>query len=145
MPVLLLSPKLWGAIALCAVVGLVYYAGGIGPRGEVSVLEEKESARVRAVAVQAGHDLKNKERTNEENRRSHAALQRELDRLRAIPVGAIAPAPASSKCPEGQICFDSAEFDAARGRFYTRVREVAGQCTALAIDLDSARDWANGN
>jgi hypothetical protein len=137
----LLNPKLWLVLAIVAATagGLwyTYRLGGDAPRAVIA-------ARAAADAKQALHQLKNKERTDAENTRRTAALNRELARLRDQPPRPL-DTPPDSKCPAAQICFDGAEFDRARGELYREVRQIAGEGAKVELDLDSARDWANGD
>lgn len=137
-----LNPKIWLALALLAALAAgtayVYRSGGAAPRAELA-------ARDRADDVAALQRARNAERTNDENDSRTAALSRELKRLREQPKFAPGPAPIASKCPEGQLCFDSAEFAGAYGVFRGEIREIAGQCAKVELDLDSARKFENGN
>lgn len=141
------SKAFWIAILAAALLGgAVHYKGKYDDAiAKVESMEQAEAARKKAAAAQALHELKNKERTDDENANRTADLNRELARLRGLALNPIGPAPAASKCPEGQICFDAAEFDGARRNFYTELRSVAGDCKKVAIDLDSAKAWANGD
>lgn len=114
-------------------------------QASVATMEQADQDRATAAAVQALHDAKNKERTDNENATRTAALNRELARLRARPEFVAPEAPPASGCPATQVCFDGAEFQRAYRDLAREVREVAGQCTKVGIDLDSAKDWANGD
>lgn len=102
-------------------------------------------AQKAANALTAYNDLKRKEKADEENRRTVAALRASVERLRSDfrpGGGAAAPAPAGSKCPDGQACFDRAEYLRADGVFVEEARGIADSCTAMNIDLDTAKRWA---
>lgn len=145
----LLDPKIWIALALAAVVagtlGYTYKLGGDAPRTEVKRLKDLDSARLQAEAREHARLQRNVERQNEENTRRSTALERELARLRGGPVFTLPGAPAGSKCPEGAVCFDRAQFFGEYGKFRTEIREIAGQCSKVAIDLDTAIESENGN
>lgn len=124
------------AIALALWTAGVYRAGGAGPRAELEALTI-------AAEAEAADDLENKERTDAENARRIADLNRELARLRKQPAYVAPAAPAGSGCPPAQVCFDRAEFERAYRKLVEGVRGVAAEGSQIAIDLDSARDWAN--
>lgn len=138
----LLDPRIWIALALVvvttAVLGYTYHLGGEGPRAELA-------AKVKAEQAAALQRMKNVERTNEENDRRTAALNARLAELLRKPPADLGPAPAGSRCPEGQLCFDGPEFTRARGEFYSEVRQIAGEGTKVGIDLGSAKDFERGN
>ena len=49
--------------------------------------------------------------------------------------------PVGSKCPDGQTCFDAAEFDTALRGFAADAAGFVGEGEALKLDLDTARTW----
>lgn len=138
----LVNPRVWLAIALLAAfatfTGYVYRKGGDAPRAELAAIKQ-------AAAAAALHRLKNVERTNDENTRRTTALNRELARLRGLAEFSAGPGPAGSRCPEGQLCYDEAEYTGAYRDLVREVRESAGEGAKVEIDLDSARDFENGN
>jgi hypothetical protein len=115
------------------------FVGGVAALG---------AAAKAAAAKQALHELKNKERTDEENLRTHAATQRLIAGLRRAAAardsrgGSVPAAPAGSVCPPGQTCFDTAEYQRALGDFDRETRQLADEGTAVTTDLDSAKRWA---
>lgn len=113
-----------------------------------TVTAEAERAS-RENALRAMRELRAKERADEENARTVAALRARVERLRrespAVSGGAAAPAPAASKCPDGQVCFDAAEYQRAYGVFAAGARAVADSCTEMIADLDTAKGWARGD
>lgn len=100
-------------------------------------------------AKQALHDLKNKERTDEEVDRLRAAHRAALAGLRAAAAarnsggGSVPAAPAGSRCPDGQTCFDTAEYQRAVGDFDRAARQLADEGTEVVQDLDAAKRWVN--
>lgn len=114
-------------------------------KGGVAALGEQAKA---AAAKQALHDLKNRERTDDENARRIAAfrtaiaqLRDERDRARS---SIVPPNPAGSKCPDGQACFDRAELERALRAFRAGSRGLTDEGSEVTIDLDSAKAWAKG-
>jgi hypothetical protein len=144
---LLRSKWFWGAVLAATVIAVAVHLRGKYDDALASVarMEQAEATRVENERETYRLQAKNKERTDAENRRNHDALQRELARLRSRPEFVPTDAPPASGCPADQVCYDRAEFQRAYREFAGEVREGAGQCSALAVDLQSARDWANGN
>lgn len=137
-----LDPRVWIAIALvvatAAALGYTYHLGGEAPRAVIAErLKSDQLARL--------HRMKNVERTNDENTRRTNALNAELARLRGLPEFTPGPGPAGSKCPEGQLCYDEAEYVGAYRDLVREIREIAGEGTKVEIDLDSAKDFERGN
>lgn len=115
------------------------FVGGVAALGE--------AARQRALAeVERGRKLK--EQTDEANRLAHARDRAAIERLRADAAardsrgGSVSAAPAGSRCPDGQTCFDTAEYQRALGEFDRRARQLADEGTSVTTDLDSAAEWA---
>lgn len=140
IPTWLWSPKLWGAIALVVVVGVVYYAGGIGPRGEITLLEQKEDARLEKEKRQAVVDFKNKERTDEENARTRAALDRQLAGLRES-IGNTPLGFGDDPVHPDLITFDRAEFTRSLQSYRLGVAGLVAEGAACVADLDSLKAW----
>ena len=97
-------------------------------------------------ALQALNDLKAKERADEQNRMDHARDAAIIARMRYDTDSArgsiVPPAPAGSKCPEGQACFDAAELERAERTRREAVRGLVDEGTAIATDLNTAKKWA---
>lgn len=133
-------------VAVVLALGVTYKLGGDAPRAEIARLNDLQAEAKRATAVRAAQELKNKERTDEENRNRRGAADRELARLRdelaSRPLTPAAP-PATSR-PD-LICFDRAEFDRALREFEGEAAEIAGAGAACTVDLDSAKGWARGD
>jgi hypothetical protein len=117
------------------------FVGGVAATGE--------AARKRA-AEEAGKAKERKEQADAENRRSHDRDRAVIERLRADAAardsrgGSVSAAPAGSRCPDGQTCFDTAEYQRALGEFDRRARQLADEGTSVATDLDTAARWAQG-
>lgn len=108
--------------------------------------QEKAARQTReALAIAVANERK-KEQADAENARSLAAAAADRDRMRVERDAAVSrflsAAPAASKCPDGQACFVRAEFDAAYRALVGEVRAVADECSALTVDLNSAKLWA---
>lgn len=114
-------------------------------KGGVAALGSDAVARNAKTALD---DIKRKERADEENDRRRADDQRTIGRLRADAAardsrgGSAAPAPAASRCAEGQVCFDRAEYQRAIGEFDQAARRLADEGTQVTSDLETARTWA---
>lgn len=93
-------------------------------------------------------DEKRKKEADDENSRKHAADALTIAGLRATAAkrnsggGSVSPAPTGSKCPEGQTCFDRAEYQRAIGDFDSGARRIADEGTAVTADLDTSKKWA---
>jgi len=133
MPLFLL--KYWKYIAVAVIAAIVlrgvYVAGGEAPRAELRRVQEMQ-------ALQAAHDLKNKERTDEEIRRRSAAVGRELAGLRERSqerplVGP--PRPGDS----GTASYDRAELDRALQVFEREVEGIVGEGQKALDALDAMR------
>jgi hypothetical protein len=89
-----------------------------------------------------------KRKTDEENARSRAAADRTIAGLRADAAardtrgGSLSEAPAGSKCPDGQTCFSTSEYQRALGEFDQEARRLADEGTSVTTDLNSAKRWA---
>lgn len=113
------------------------FKGGVAALGE--------AARVSAANTDA-MNARNKERADEENRKRTAAVTATVRGLRIARDDArsrlLSQAPAGSKCPDGQACFDRPEFERAYGDLVGSVRALADEGTQVTTDLDTAKRWA---
>lgn len=112
---------------------------------KVTAAGEAQNAR----AAQRAKDNKNLKKETDN------AYKTKADKLRAdnaalakcLQVGAgcgfVRPGqqPVGSKCPDGQVCYDRAEFDAALRGFAADVARQVGQGDALKLKLDTAIEW----
>ncbi len=121
------------------------FKGGVTALGRAAQLKAE---------LQARKDLKAKELADENakaaadrNRTDIGRMRADADRTRG---SGLPGAPAGSKCPPAQICFDVGIFesadrarrDALRQRRET-VRGIADQGTQVEIDHNEAIHWAN--
>ena len=115
-------------------------------KGGVAALGREAAARNATIALA---DLKRKERADEEHARRTADDRRTIERLRADAArrdsrgGSVSAAPAGSRCPEGQVCFDRAEYQRAIGEFDREARRLADEGTQVTTDLNAAITWSN--
>lgn len=112
-------------------------------RGGVAALGE---AAIRQRAITEAANIRNKERADEENRKRTAAVAAAIRGLRNERDDArrrfLSQAPAGSVCPDGQVCFERADFERAYGELVDEIRALADEGTAVTIDLDTAKVWA---
>lgn len=115
------------------------FKGGLAALG----LEAEKRAK-----AQADKDKADKEKTDDENKAARARDAATIARLRSDAAardsrgGSVSPAPGGSKCPDGQTCFDRAEYQRALGEFDSEARRGADEGTSVTTDLDSAKRWA---
>lgn len=117
--------------------------------GEFEVFKDK----VTALGMQAKKDakakealdLKRKDAANHENALALtnladtvAKLRNKRDSGRSI----VPPAPAASKCPNGQACFDRAELERALRDYRSEIRQLVDEGSAVTVDLNTAKKWA---
>ena len=147
----MLDPKVWMAIALfvafAAYTGAVYHAGGVGPRARLDTFKAEVRAAGEAQAKAAKvEDARNKERwrlANEENARTKSALTIALNSLRHNrPSSSFVPGAAPGSKRPDLACYDRSEFVGALGGFIEGARGLADEGTAGAVDLNTARKWA---
>lgn len=99
-----------------------------------------------AAAEMARRDFRLKEIADAEAARRATVARADIARLRqqrdaATPVFT---APPASKCPDEQVCFDRAEFVAARRNLVEGVRRGADEGTAVENDMAVVQEWAAG-
>lgn len=111
------------------------FKGGVAALGRAA---EKQNALI------ALNDLKNKERADDENRRTHTADINTILRLRRAADSArgsyVPPAPAGAARPE-IACFDRAALESALRGFVGEVRGFVDEGTQATIDLNTAKIW----
>jgi hypothetical protein len=111
-------------------------------------LEALGLAAEKRAKEQADRDKADKENTDAENKAARARDADTIARLRSDAAardsrgGSVSPAPGGSKCPDGQTCFDRAEYQRALGEFDSEARRGADEGTSVTTDLDSAKTWA---
>lgn len=115
------------------------FEGGVAALG-TQAKKDAEAKRLKGI--------KDKEDADAENARDAAVVDAELARLRQLAAernsggGSMSAAPAGSKCPDGQTCFDSAQYRSAMGTADTGARRLAGEGTSVTTDLNTAKRWA---
>ena len=137
------------ALAIMGAIGTGVYKvkkwGGDEVRAEWSEANKKAEASARA---KEAADRTIKEKADAENTASVARLNADVAKLRnerdRRNSTKLSAAPAGSKCPEGQACFDSASFESAYGELVADLRAKADECSAVTTDLDTAKKWAKG-
>ena len=93
-------------------------------------------------------DIKAKEYADAKAITDLAAARASVARLRADAAkrdsrgGSVPAAPAGSRCPDGQTCFATTEYQRALGEFDSSARRLADSCSAIEIELNTAREWA---
>jgi hypothetical protein len=103
-----------------------------------------------AVSKREADEAVKKEKADAENVRTVSVLAGHLDRMRRERDDARAnflpPASASagSKCPDGQVCLDRAEYLGAYRELVQEVRGAGDEGTSAVTDLDTAKKWAQG-
>lgn len=94
-------------------------------------------------------DIKAKERADENHDLRVALRDRTIAKLRADARerdsrgGSVSAAPAGSECPDGQVCFDRAEYQRALGEFDSEARRGADEGTKVAEEFDTIIKWHN--
>lgn len=144
----------WYVVALAALIA------GLAAYGQ-TMRSERDSARVeladyraevadertkaaKAALAKAIEDERKKEQADAENERERNRLAGELEQLRQQqPLHVDLPASRpGSLCPDGQVCFERAEYGRAYREFVAEIRQVANECTALEADLNTSKRWA---
>lgn len=112
-------------------------------KGQVAAVGKAQEERT---AARVALDNLLKEEADEDNRAAHARLQSAIGELRRERArrSIVPAAPAASKCPDGQACFDRTELERAIEHFRDGVRGLADEGSAVMIDLDTAKEWAHG-
>jgi len=101
-------------------------------------------AAKKAAADKEAQDKLRKEQADVENKRTTDALLADIKRLRDSRSGRriVPPAPAASKCPDGQACFDRAQLELALRDYRSAIRGLVDEGSQITIDLDTAKNWA---
>lgn len=127
--------KYWKYIAVAIIMAIlvrgIYHAGGEAPRAELQHIRQMQ-------ALQAGHDLKNKERTDAEVTRRTAAVDRQLTglRQRAVERPLVPDAPAGD--PD-LATFSRSELDRALRDFEGEVEAIVGEGAKAAEAIDALK------
>lgn len=114
----------------------------------VAGVEAQHSAAALRAAQQHAADIAAQEKANEDAHSRIADLDAIVARLRNAAAardsrgGSMSAAPPNSKCPPGDTCFDTAEYQRAIGEFDSGARRLADEGSKVEVDLDVARHWA---
>ena len=95
--------------------------------------------------AKALEDRQAKEKADAENLAAISKLMSDIRRVRDErdrKPNVVPAAPASSKCPPDQACFDRAGLESALRDYRAEIRGLADQAAALETDLNTARKWA---
>lgn len=115
-----------------------------GAHGEIKLFQAADKERVRAAAVKAGHDLKNKERTDAQYALDVRAARAAGVRAATPTGGFLKPAAAGSPDPE-IVCFGAGELDRELGEWAARVAGrlsgVAQQAEEVAAAYRACKAW----
>ncbi len=110
---------------------------------QVKVEGERSEAEAEA---RTAAELKSKEKADAENAKSAAAVAATISELRhqrdSSRRAFLSSTPPGSKCPDGQTCFDRAEYQRAYGGAVKGLRGLADEGTAVTTDLNTAKKWA---
>ena len=112
------------------------FKGGVEALGKAAKVEADRKAK---------EDRTKKEQADAENAKTVADLNARIAGLRkqlSTSGGSMSPAPAGSRCPDGQTCFDRAEYQRADGVFVAGARSLSDEGAAVTADLDTAKRWA---
>lgn len=147
-----MNPLDYARIAIAVVVVLLFPAGFVtGCMHEKERFDEHlaadratgEAQAVKNAAIKEA-DRARKEMADEENKHDLAVLRDTIGRLRRDRAeSSIVPAaPAGSKCPDGQACFDRAELERAIRDYRSEIRGLVDEGSEVTLDLDTAKEWA---
>ena len=113
---------------------------------QVKVLGEEAAKKA---AVQEMSDKLRKDTADAEHKAAVARLTTDISKLRSERDARsrsheLPPAPAGSKCPDGQACFDYASLESTLRGFIKESRGWADQCAEIEAEINTARKWAQG-
>ena len=111
----------------------------------IASLEAQAAEQERRNNERIAQDKKAKETADEAAKRQMATLQRTIVRLRNDRERApsLPAAPATTSRPD-LACFDRAEFARALSEFEGEVEAIVGEGTARTVELDLAKERAQG-
>jgi len=92
-------------------------------------------------------EKREKEKADAERTRSRTALDLALAELRRhadYGGGSAGANPPASKCPDGLTCFDRAEYQRALREFDSAARRLVDEGSKVVVDLNNAKNWAQG-
>jgi hypothetical protein len=154
MPFLIENWRTLAVLALVASIGaygLTMRLQRDAARTELATFKEQVAEAAQRQTEQALKrtiaDEQRKEKADAENADTVTRLRADVERLRRerdSRSSSIGTAPAASKCPDGQVCFDRAEFERAYRALVADLRAIADEGAAVTVDLDTAKKWAQG-
>lgn len=116
------------------------FKGGVAAAG----LAQNQASAAAEVAA-----IKRKERADESHakksaadRSTIAALRLRINAERDSRGGFVPDAPAGSRCPDGQACFDRADLERAVRELTAGVRRLADEGAEVERELNTAKEWA---
>lgn len=145
----------WRLVAIAAVVAVL---GGYGmtmrmqrdnARSELAEFKAQAAKAAWLAAEKALQetiaDQKRKEAADAENSAALATLAGTIKRLRdARPVGGLVPTATASSSRPDLACFDRPAVERAYGALVVGLRGLADEGAKSAVDLDTAKRWAQG-
>lgn len=112
-------------------------------KDQVRTLGEIAAAEAKA---KGAADKQRKEKADAENKVAFGKLNARIGELRhqrdSAISGFLSATPPGSRCPDGQTCFERAEYLGAYRELVQEVRGAADEGAAVVIDLDTAKRWA---
>lgn len=112
---------------------------------KVKLADEAEIQKQRAEAIEA-HDGLLKLEADHDHETALERLRADVERVRHERDSArsafLSAAPAGSKCPDGQICVDRAEYLGAYRGLISEVRSAGDEGSEVTVDLNTAKLWA---
>ncbi len=107
---------------------------------EVKAVGDAQNA---ATKIKDAENKTKMEKANAENARTKSALTIALNSVRNTrPSGSFVPAASPGAKRPDLACYDRAEYSGATGKLVEGLRGLADEGTAAAVDLNSAKMWA---
>lgn len=114
-------------------------------KAEVAAIGKAQKERAAAIAA---HDELLKEEADHDHTVAVGKLHADIERVRHERDSArrsfLSAVPAGSRCPDGQTCFDRAEYLDAYRDLVSEVRGPADEGSEIAVDMQTAQRWARG-
>ena len=111
----------------------------------VAKLEAQAEEQKRKNKEKEASDKQAKEKADAENKTTISNLRSDVKRLRDATNtsgGSVSDDPAGSRCPDGQTCFDTAEYRRADGVFVAGARKLSDEGSEIAVNFNTALKWA---
>lgn len=133
-------PPAWIVAGIVVLTAAGYAIHCEHAKGELSASVSLAKQQAAENAKQALRDVRNKERSDEENDRRMARLRADVRRLRdASP--SFVPAPVSGASDPDRACFDRAELDSALRGYRAGIVGLLEEGAAAVEGLDTAKAW----